>query len=42
MHDVLARGSDYTAVLQRFLTTLNQPDAAALRGLVAGRQDPDS
>ncbi len=36
MHDVLARGSDHTAVLQRFLTTLSQPDAAALRGLVAG------
>lgn len=42
MHDVLARGSDHTAVLQRFLTTLSQPDAAALRGLVRWRQDPDS
>ena len=41
MHAVLARGSDHTAVLQRFLTTLSSQDAAALRGLVSGWHDPD-
>jgi predicted transcriptional regulator len=38
MHEVLGRGPDHTAVLQRFVDTLSPQDSVALRALVAGKR----